>query len=84
MKLESLNNPKYSLTPEKMGQLVEGRIYGDVTGPCGQYSADAQVTRTNGDDLRTGKYSYELVGATGANDATICENWLNRQLAENK
>ena len=24
MKLESLNNPKYSLTPEKMGQLVGG------------------------------------------------------------
>lgn len=28
MKLESLNNSKYSLTPEKMGQLVGGeRIY---------------------------------------------------------
>jgi hypothetical protein len=24
MKLETLNNPKYSLTPEKMGQLVGG------------------------------------------------------------
>ncbi len=84
MKLESLNNSKYSLTPEKMGKLVGGRIYGNVTGPSGKYSSDAQVTRTNGDDYRTGKDEYQLVGATGTTDVAACERWLAQQLADNK
>ena len=32
MKLESLNNPKYSLTPEKMGELVGGKQVTESTG----------------------------------------------------
>lgn len=32
MKLETLNNPKYSLTPEKMGQLVGGDRVASQTG----------------------------------------------------
>ena len=32
-KLEALNNPKYSLTPEKMGELVGGAICCSASGP---------------------------------------------------
>lgn len=34
MKLESLNNSKYSLTPEKMGELVGGKQMKVCTGSC--------------------------------------------------
>ncbi|MBQ9509341.1 MAG: hypothetical protein IJR53_07995 [Bacteroidales bacterium] len=34
MKLESLNNSKYSLTPEKMGELVGGKQMQVCTGSC--------------------------------------------------
>ena len=36
MKLESLNSPKYSLSPEKMGQLVGGEKI-TVRSPGGTY-----------------------------------------------
>jgi len=58
MKLESLNNSKYSLTPEKMGELVGGEKVVICTGPGKnhyingntiEYSAD-KVTYANHND----------------------------------
>jgi len=55
MKLESLNNSKYSLTPEKMGKLIGGSVccepsnggnYGSTT----NYSCDV-VFHYSGDDI---------------------------------
>lgn len=62
-KLESLNSPKYSLTPEKMGELVGGAINTTCTDngngfSCGYYhgkkvSADYTISYT-GEDVHDG------------------------------
>lgn len=54
MKLESLNNPKYSLTPEKMGQLVGGdRVASQTGGGTSSqgkaYSCDTRYDLTGAD-----------------------------------
>ena len=56
MKLESLNSPKYSLTPEKMGELVGGAVCCTTSG-AGNYgdysncSCDV-VFHYSGEDVR--------------------------------
>ena len=59
MKLESLNNSKYSLTPEKMGELVGGAIRkvctdgGAYNSQHGWSSAD-HLTYYSGTDVHNG------------------------------
>lgn len=75
MKLESLNNPKYSLTPEKMGELVGGTITRTCTGGHNEYSSTNgwnsadYVTNYSGNDVQDGiiqtKHSF-----WGNNDVT--------------
>lgn len=80
MKLESLNNSKYSLTPEKMGELVGGRVYGSATGGSGKYSADAWVSLTNTDSERNGGLVYEQIGFSCDED-TAADRWVNNRIA---
>ena len=58
-KLESLNSPKYSLTPEKMGKLVGGEILvsstGGGTNSQGKpYSSDTRYEYTGADIEKEG------------------------------
>lgn len=58
-KLESLNSPKYSLTPEKMGELVGGDIIESSTGSGvnsqgKKYSSDTRYDYTGSDIQREG------------------------------
>lgn len=63
MKFESLNNSKYSLTPEKMGQLVGGQKV-VKNSPEGTYKLGAGHTVTCCSDVMTfanerdAKYGY--------------------------
>jgi hypothetical protein len=64
MKLETLNNSKYSLTPEKMGELVGGERVMSQTGSGNNsqgkpYSCDTRYDLT-GDD----QYTVEWNGKT--------------------
>lgn len=82
MKLESLNNPKYSLTPEKMGELVGGRVYGQTTGGDGKtYSADAWVSLTNEDSNRNGNIVSVNATFSVGDDTVNAEKWLNNRIA---
>lgn len=67
MKLESLNSPKYSLSPEKMGQLVGGEKI-TVRSPGGTYKISGSGREISCD--------YDIV--TYANEAdkrhNICTN----------
>jgi len=52
-KLEALNNPKYSLTPEKMGELVGGAICCEASG-ANAYSSNCScdvITHYTGEDM---------------------------------
>lgn len=86
MKLESLNNSKYSLTPEKMGQLVGGEQCCEPSGP-GDYgnqkncSCDAVIhfdeneihTDANGNRIYTG-----LVPFQGSNDSKFQSLYISQ------
>lgn len=79
MKLESLNNSKYSLTPEKMGQLVGGESI-KVTSGRGrirvgnnwvEYSSDCEIY-ANQQDYHNNVMN-ELRIYHGAQDACGCD-----------
>ena len=58
-KLEALNSPKYSLTPEKMGELVGGDILvssteGGVTSQGKSFTSDTRYDYTGSDIQREG------------------------------
>ena len=70
-KLESLNSPKYSLTPEKMGKLVGGAIThictgGGYTNSGKKYSSD-YCTRYSDKDVKNNIVEKNEV-YYGAND----------------
>ena len=77
MKLESLNNSKYSLTPEKMGELVGGKIKTQCTAGGERShgrdaSADYQIDYTGSDihnNILQERYLY-----FGANDVAARDN----------
>lgn len=74
MKLESLNNPKYSLTPEKMGELVGGAAHVKTSGANQQTgaSADISVSYTGTDAQGAGKtVSQSYVGTGPGDTATV-------------
>lgn len=63
-KLETLNSPKYSLTPEKMGELVGGERVASQTGGGANsqgksYSCDTRYDLTGND-----RYTVEFNGKT--------------------
>ncbi|MCR4825583.1 MAG: hypothetical protein K5882_01365 [Bacteroidales bacterium] len=63
-KLETLNSPKYSLTPEKMGKLVGGeRVATQTSGGTNSqgkaYSCDTRYVLTGED-----RYTVDLNGTT--------------------
>lgn len=84
MKLESLKNGKYSLTPEKMGELVGGKQVVEQTGPgrvhySGSnywiiYSCDT-ITYRNEDDYNHDYSCGEYWGSSS--DPTTRENYCN-------
>lgn len=79
MKLESLNNSKYSLTPEKMGELVGGSISTYTTGGGKRYSADAVVQRSGADARAWNAVLYESEVFSGSEDTTAAKNWCAEQ-----
>ena len=61
MKLESLNNPKYSLTPEKMGELVGGEAHSECSSGGYEYlgytiSADYVTYNEDGEVTTNERY----------------------------
>ena len=78
-KLESLNSPKYSLTPEKMGKLVGGAITTQTTGPGKNYSSDAWVSRTGRDACAGNAVLYESQTFSGENDVAVANSWCAEQ-----
>lgn len=79
MKFESLNNSKYSLTPEKMGQLVGGKIETQVTGAGKTYSSEAWVSRSGYDACAGNAVLYESEQFSGENDKAAANNWCEKQ-----
>ena len=80
MKLEALNNSKYSLTPEKMGKLVGGKQILQTTGKGSLNGIDVScdlVSYANETDLRRGIESGPTYGFSGDNDKTDLANKIN-------
>ena len=85
-KLESLNSPKYSLTPEKMGELVGGAVTTTCTDNGNGYSlgrhrgnqisADYTI-RYTGKDVQNGIIEENYV-YTGSNDVAIRNAEFNK------
>lgn len=85
MKLESLNNPKYSLTPEKMGQLVGGEQTCTVTGAGvasqGENPAYSADTKTTYDTGKVRAFTRYFRGDCDVVSASIwCENMCDKDL----
>ena len=79
MKLEALNNSKYSLTPEKMGELVGGAITTQTTGGGKGYSSDAWVSRSGNDACAGNAVIYDEVTFSGSEDDTAAKDWCIKQ-----
>ena len=79
-KLESLNSPKYSLTPEKMGELVGGQQILQSTGRGSLNGVEVScdlVRYANKTDQRHGIESGPTYGFSGKNDTAALADKIN-------
>lgn len=83
MKLEALNNSKYSLTPEKMGKLVGGAAHVRTSGADINKgtSADISVSYSGDDDRGAGGIVSQSWTGSGNNDTStvdrLYKEWTN-------